>query len=282
MWPIISTFILYSIELVEFLSRFNLYTGLTTGVSVKEVLTDRTLKELHRASENGLGGDSINVRFFQYLEKVFGSKVITRFKNETKNKVSLYDLETDIEIKKRNLDFDCNGYMRIDIPPRLVDIYEEIEMKDFEEHINKCQMLSYKRGKLFVHQSKVTDIFKPSVSSLVELIQRAIAQERVTNISNIIMVGGFSQCRIVHKTIKDLFQHENINVIVPNNPEFAILQGAIMYRYWPEIVRTRRSPYTYGTRLLRLWLDGDDESKKVRRGKSKEIFCRDILKSLSL
>lgn len=103
MWPIISTFILYSIELVEFLSRFNLYTGLTTDVSVKEVLTDRTLKELHRASENGLGGDSINVRFFQYLEKVFGSKVITRFKNETKNKVSLYDLETDIEIKKRNL-----------------------------------------------------------------------------------------------------------------------------------------------------------------------------------
>lgn len=63
-----------------------------------------------------------------------------------KNKVSLYDLETDIEIKKRNLDFDCNGYMRIDIPPRLVDIYEEIEMKDFEEHIKKCQMLSYKRG----------------------------------------------------------------------------------------------------------------------------------------
>lgn len=139
MLPILSTFILYSIELVEFLSRFNLYTGLTTDVSVKEELTDRTLKELHRASENGLGGDSINIRFFQYLEKVFGSKVISRFKNETKNKVSLYDLETDIEIKKRNLDFDCNGYMRIDIPPRLVDIYEEIEMKDFEEHIKNVR-----------------------------------------------------------------------------------------------------------------------------------------------
>lgn len=41
--------------------------------------------------------------------------------------------------------------MRIDIPPRLVDIYEEIEEKDFEEHIEKCQRLSYKRGKLFVH-----------------------------------------------------------------------------------------------------------------------------------
>lgn len=227
------------------------------------------------ASGNGLGGDSINVRFFQYLEKIFGSKVMSRFKNENNQKAALYDLEMEIELKKRNLDFDQNGNLKIDMPPSLIEMFEEDEGKDFEEHLKSLPSLKYKRGKLLVNQKIITEIFEPSVTSLVPLVRKIIAQENVTKISDIIMVGGFSQSPIVSKTIKNLFEHENVNVIIPNDPDLAVLQGAVMYRYWPEVVRTRRSPYTYGTRLLRLWLDGDDESKKTRRGKSKEVFCGD-------
>lgn len=72
---------------------------------MKEVLPDRALKELHRASGNGQGGDSINLRFFKYFEEVFGTKAMSTFKNENKHKAALYDLETEIELKKRNLDF---------------------------------------------------------------------------------------------------------------------------------------------------------------------------------
>lgn len=249
--------------------------GGTIDISVKEVLTDRALKELHRASGNGLGGDSINLRFFGYFKKVFGSKVMSIFKNENKHKAALYDLETEIELKKRNLDFDQRGNIRLNIPPILFEIFEEFEKKDFDEYIGTLKGLSFKKGKMFLNQEIVTEIFKPSVTSLVQLIQEIIAQEHVKKISDIIMVGGYSQSRIISKTIKDLFEHKNVNVIIPNDPDLAVLQGAVMYRYWPEVVRTRRSPYTYGTRLLRYWLEGDDESKKIRRGKSKEIFCGD-------
>nr|XP_034302026.1 heat shock 70 kDa protein 12B [Crassostrea gigas]XP_034302027.1 heat shock 70 kDa protein 12B [Crassostrea gigas] len=249
--------------------------GGTIDISVKEVLTDRALKELHRASGNGLGGDSINLRFFGYFKKVFGSKAMSIFKNENKHKAALYDLESEIELKKRNLDFDQRGNIRLSIPPILFEIFEEFEKKDFDEYIGTLKGLSFKKGKMFLNQEIVTEIFKPSVTSLVQLIQEIIAQEHVKKISDIIMVGGYSQSRIISKTIKDLFEHKNVNVIIPNDPDLAVLQGAVMYRYWPEVVRTRRSPYTYGTRLLRLWLEGDDESKKIRRGKSKEVFCGD-------
>lgn len=235
----------------------------------------RALKEIHRASGSGLGGDSINVQFFQHLEKVFGSKVMSRFKNENNQKAALYDLEMEIELKKRNLDFDQNGNLKIAIPPALIEMFEEDEDKDFEEHLNSFPGFKFKRGKLLVNQKIITEIFIPSVTSLIQLVRKIIAQENVTKISDIIMVGGFSQSPIVSKTVKDLFKHENVNVIIPNDPDLAVLQGAVMYRYWPEVVRTRRSPYTYGTRLLRLWLDGDDESKMTRRGKSKEVFCGD-------
>lgn len=249
--------------------------GGTIDISVKEVLPDRALKELHRASGNGQGGDSINLRFFKYFEEVFGTKAMSTFKNENKHKAALYDLETEIELKKRNLDFDQRGNIKLNIPPILFDIFDECEEKDFREHIGTLSGVSFKRDKMFVNQEIVTEIFKPSVTSLVHLIHEIIAQEHVKKISDIIMVGGYSQSRIISKTIKDLFEHKSVNVIIPNDPDLAVLQGAVMYRYWPEVVHTRRSPYTYGTRLLRLWLDGDDESKKTRRGKSKEVFCGD-------
>lgn len=110
------------------------------------MLTDRALKELHRASGNGLGGDSINVRFFEYLEKVFGTNVMSRFKNENNQKAALYDLDMEIELKKRNLDFDQNGNLKIDMPPRLIEMFEEDEDKDFKEHLESLPGLNYKRG----------------------------------------------------------------------------------------------------------------------------------------
>lgn len=73
---------------------------------MKEVFIDRVLKELYRVFGNGLGGDLINLWFFGYFKKVFGSKVMFIFKNENKYKVVLYDLELEIELKKRNFDFD--------------------------------------------------------------------------------------------------------------------------------------------------------------------------------
>lgn len=100
-------------------------TGGTIDISVKEVLTDRALKELHRASGNGLGGDSINLRFFGYFKKVFGSKAMSIFKNENKHKAALYDLESEIELKKRTLDFDQRGNIRLNIPPILFEIFEQ-------------------------------------------------------------------------------------------------------------------------------------------------------------
>lgn len=50
----------------------------------------------------------------------------------------MYDLEIDIEFRKRNFDFDCSGYMKIDILLCLIDIFEEIEGIVFEEYIKIC------------------------------------------------------------------------------------------------------------------------------------------------
>lgn len=57
------------------------------------------------------------------------------FKNENKYKVILYDLEIEIELKKRNFDFDLYGNLKLVLLFCLIDIFEENEKIDFEEYL---------------------------------------------------------------------------------------------------------------------------------------------------
>ncbi|XP_022325854.2 heat shock 70 kDa protein 12A-like [Crassostrea virginica] len=246
--------------------------GGTIDISVKEVLPDRTLKELHRASGNGLGGDSVNIRFFEYLETVFGENVMSKFKSDNTYKAALYDLEMEIEQKKRCLEFDSKSNIVIVIPPNLVDLFEEND-KSFNEHVQSLEGIEYKKGKLHINKTIITEIFKPSVTGIVTLVRDILTQHQITNLSNIMVVGGFSRSQIIYKTVTDVFSAESINVIRPTDPDMAVLKGAVLYRYWPEVVRTRRSPFTYGSRLLRLWIEGDEVGKQIKKGH--EVLCGD-------
>ncbi|XP_062617906.1 heat shock 70 kDa protein 12A-like [Saccostrea cucullata] len=244
--------------------------GGTIDISVKEVLKDRTLKELHRASGNGLGGESVNIRFLEFFESVFGKDSWSKFKNENEYKAAFYDLENEIEQKKRTLPFDNKGNLKINIPPDLVEIFDQND-NNFEEHVESLEGLRYKSGRLYIDKKIVMGVFQPSVTSIIKLVREILNDSNVGHVSDIMMVGGFSQSPFVSKAIKDAFADKN--VIVPNVADMAVLQGAVIYRHWPEVVRTRRSPFTYGSRLMRLWLDGDDVSKKIKRGN--EVLCGD-------
>ena len=236
-------------------------------------MPDRTLKALHRASGNGLGGDSVNIRFFEYLETVvFGKKVMHKFKNENTCKAALYDLEMEIEQKKRGLAFDGKGNIVYMIPPNLIELFEEND-NSFTKHVESLEGIVYKKGKLHVNQTIITKIFEPSITGIVTLVRNILSQRQITNLSNIMMVGGFSQNLFIYKTVTDVFSAENINVIRPSEPDMAVLKGAVLYRYWPEVVRTRRSPFTYGSRLLRLWIEGDEVGKQIKKGH--EVLCGD-------
>ena len=235
-------------------------------------MPDRTLKELHRASGNGLGGDSVNIRFFEYLETVFGENVMSKFKSDNTYKAALYDLEMEIEQKKRCLEFDSKSNIVIVIPPNLVDLFEEND-KSFNEHVQSLEGIEYKKGKLHINKTIIIEIFKPSVTGIVTLVRDILTQHQITNLSNIMVVGGFSRSQIIYKTVTDVFSAESINVIRPTDPDMAVLKGAVLYRYWPEVVRTRRSPFTYGSRLLRLWIEGDEVGKQIKKGQ--EVLCGD-------
>ena len=83
-------------------------------------------------------------------------------------------------------------------------------------------------------------------------------RENKNLIDFIVMVGGFSKSPIVVQEVKD---NVSIPVIVPESPELSVVQGAVMFGWKPEIVKSRKSKRTYG--IANINRSGSKFSRKI-------------------
>ena len=65
-----------------------------------------------------------------------------------------------------------------------------------------------------------------------------------SNFKMIVLVGGFSGCKIIQDNIKSFFP--SYRVIVPEDAELAVLKGAVLFGYKPDYIVARIARYTYG------------------------------------
>lgn len=247
---------------------------------IKEVREDRTLRELHHAFGNGLGGESVNARFIEYFEEVFGIRFMTEFRTNDDYRASWLDFETEIERQKRNLSFDDLDRLRLTFPPNVLELFEKCCGKSLSEICASIEHLSSKRDRLNIHKDLIVKLFKPSIDSIIKFMRDIFAQNHLKGVSDIIMVGGFSQCKLIGDSVKQAFQ--GLNIVIPNDADLAVLKGAVIYRHWPEVIYSRRASFSLGARFNRSWLDGDDISKQFRDTNGERMcmdyFCKFVTK----
>ena len=92
---------------------------------------------------------------------------------------------------------------------------------------------------------------------------------RLTVIANhsgvkcVFLVGGFADSELLQERIKVHFGN-SYHILVPQNASLSVVQGAVMFGQRPDLIESRVMTTSYGTRVLRLFLDGlHPESKKV-------------------
>jgi hypothetical protein len=247
-------------------------SGGTIDIVVKKVQEDRTIRELHHACGNGLGGQSVNDRIMNYLTEVFGRDVMKTFQTDNTHKASWLDLEAEIEQKKRSLQYDNKGRLKLQVPPTLLELFEQKRDLNPKEHFNSIQHLSLSRDKLYIHKDLIDELFRPSIDSILKIVHEILDKSHMNCISDVIMVGGFSQCKLISDAVKDEFK--DLKVVVPNDADLAVLKGAVIYRHWPEVIYSRRAPFSLGARFSRMWLDGDDIRNQFTT-KSGQKMCGD-------
>ncbi|CAC5396425.1 unnamed protein product [Mytilus coruscus] len=91
----------------------------------------------------------------------------------------------------------------------------------------------------------VKDIFNSTIQSIVTLMKEIFDREQAFEVSQILLVGGFSECALVQDAIKRAFPGKRI--INPEEAGLCVLKGACLFGHKPDYIISRVMQYTYGT-----------------------------------
>ncbi|XP_052764771.1 heat shock 70 kDa protein 12A-like [Mya arenaria] len=229
--------------------------GGTVDIAVQEVAENGSMKNIYKASGGDWGGTKVDEAFVQFLEDMLGKESIDEFRRS--NMEDYLYLIRDFEVKKRNIDptkSDKPVVFRISaMLPKLV---KKIKGKKIPEVIMDSSFgttVSVQGDKLKVDMSVVMLLFKTQVDKIVQHVSNLIEQPTIGDIEAIVLVGGFSKCPLLQQAIKLKF--DDHTSIVPNDPDLAVLKGAVIFGHKPELINQRVSKYTYGVEVMRPFID---------------------------
>jgi hypothetical protein len=278
---------------------FSDYLGGTADITVHQLKTDGTLAELVPASGGDWGGTCVDKAFQNFLTELFGEDVMKIFKSHPEYIEDYFDFWQSFEIKKRSFELNKpkQGDKKNDIskkekeetflvrlPVALAEIVgkqtqrtdeaksdviiqEVIEKSSFKNDL-KCE-----HGKLQMKYSFFKGMFDPTVKMLCDHLTNLL-KTIGNDLKVILMVGGFSECSVVHEAIKAKFQ-DKCRVVIPNQAGLAVLKGAVYFGHQPHLISERVARYTYGIQRWPIFDKKEHlESKKVFV--DNEYRCKDV------
>lgn len=250
--------------------------GGTADITVHKQTKDGTLEELYPATGGPLGGISVDGEFEKLLEIIAGTNILKSFAERSME--DYLNMLRDFEAKKR--DSSEQKWIRIVIPLKLDKyIKEKIPgglSKALQKPIYK-DSITYKNYKLCLQLSEFQKLFQNAIDGIISCIANVLANKDFDDVRNIIMVGGFSECKFVQAALREKFKTRHF--IIPAEAGLAVLKGAVYFGHLPNAISRRAARYTYGIQICRKFKPGEDpEDKKVTvDGKER---CKDVLHPL--
>ncbi|XP_056010525.1 uncharacterized protein LOC125681968 isoform X4 [Ostrea edulis] len=249
--------------------------GGTADFTVLELTGDRKMKQLYRAFGGEWGGNMINQKVWEVLVNIFGRDVIEAFKNQTADSM---EMEYNIEIKKRV----CTPESQLQLPifPSLTNLCQSLKKKTYKELVKDSRyadIVKVRTGKLVFTPEMVEQIFEMALTNLFVKVDKVLKNPNTTEVKDIILVGGFAQSEVIVKQFKRRFS--KYQIIIPTDPELAVMKGAVMFGQDINIITSRISPHTYGFDVMHYFQDGSDPQNK-RKKIDGTPYCYDIFEKM--
>ena len=234
-------------ELHVVLILFITFTGGTVDVTVHQILEGGRIKELYKATGGAWGGTKVDEAFINYFCEIFSEKVIDTLRREYPS--DLVETMRDFEQTKRKISLDDQKeFVRMMLRPCVQEIYQEVMdsnlNSDFKNNISGTRGAILNRLKLQIPRTVISKMIEQVAKNISAHTNFLMTLKENENLDFIFMVGGFSNSPIVVKEIRDLVSP--LPVIVPENAEVSVVQGAVMFGWKPDIFKSRMSKRTYG------------------------------------
>ncbi|XP_021341319.1 heat shock 70 kDa protein 12B-like [Mizuhopecten yessoensis] len=204
------------------------------------------LRKLLPTEGRALGGNSVNDEFWKLLGQVYGEKQLLRLKKENPDD---YDSVIKVfENKVRFTSLEGDGFLRMNIRTILID-KEVTDLSRFSG--------SFRVGpgdKLSFSLEQIRRLFEKTLTAIETGIERILHAHRLKGAEYILLVGEFSECKLVQSAIRKRFPQKK--VIVPCQPRLAVVKGAALFifisktmnsearctygvQHWPKFDKTR-------------------------------------------
>lgn len=206
--------------------------GKTVDISIYQKQSNGTYKELHRPTGGPWGGTNVDEAFDQLIIKIVGAICFQKFKYDFKE--DYLEFHRELEIKKRITKPESKSKVTIKVPASLVTTFEKETGENMGEVIQGMHYstkMSWLGQKLRMGADLFKQLFRKPVNMLVEHLQQLLAEDNLSDVSTLLMVGGFLECPVMLDAILKAFSDKR--VIVPKEAGLAVLQGAVLFGHEP-------------------------------------------------
>ena len=224
---------------------------------------------------NEMGGATVNEQFSILLQKIVEDVNFEKFlrSGDYSQQRAILNKLLYNEFEQQKLLFQGGKIEEIcvDLPSRFVRIYTESKI---EEGSKLLEGVQFSDDTLFVSQAFAEKtLFGPGVQAIIESTKKVLSELNV-NIHTIYLVGGYGGTKYIYEKLKHALNSHQYDIIVPTNPSLAVVQGAVMWKKNPQVIKARRADATYGICLCQEF----DESKHDNFYK---IYSNDLQKYFS-
>ena len=199
---------------------------------------------------NTWGGTTINEALSMLLEDIVGDKGFDSFikSNPVSAKAALNKLfYEEFEERKKKFGDATKGIQEIvlTLPRAFTWFYGD-------DKVNEASKIKIDYdpgdGSLTINYNLVQEkIFKKTIDHIIECVRSAFDQLRGSKVDTVYLVGGFGGCKFVSQKIEEAIgQYGNIPIVCPEQPDLAVVSGAVMWRKDPNIIQSRVADATYG------------------------------------
>ncbi|XP_029967741.1 heat shock 70 kDa protein 12A-like [Salarias fasciatus] len=213
--------------------------GGTIDVTVHEVLDGGALKELHKASGNNMGGQSVDRKFKEFLKEIFGDALWEKYEREHPGE--LQKMMYQFTLSKRH-DDEAVIICPFNLTERARD-----SGKDMETLFKGVRGASWYEGSIQISKERMRSFFDDSLRGITNLLKEILKKD--FHIDYILLVGGYSESETLRQHVINQIKGQ-CKVLCPLRPQEAIMMGAVLFGRNPAVVASRKSAFTYGVKTI--------------------------------
>ncbi|XP_051492909.1 heat shock 70 kDa protein 12A-like isoform X1 [Apus apus] len=247
--------------------------GGTIDITVHEIQENRYLKELHKATGGGWGGNRVDENFIDLLKEIFSDGVWDEYVK--KHPTELQNMMYNFSLQKCSSNREA-VYIRCYY--NLTRMAER--KKEISHFFKKAKGVEWCDGMIKITYEKMKSFFDYSIKNIIRTLREILGKPEMTKVQYILLVGGFASSIILRDAISEAFGKKH-HILCPLEAQAAIVKGAVLFGVNPNIVTSRVSARTYGLAVAEDFNAAIHDPSKRRVSKADGyVYCTDLFRKL--